>query len=86
MHRIVFIFTHASSNLSLYYDIELKERLTNDTTGGMPIPTTTILTKNKIFIPIIPELEEYFDIKVGGKEFFVRHDIITDFTKEKDIQ
>jgi len=83
MHRIVFIFTHASTNLSLYYDIELKERLTNDSTGGMPIPTTTILTKNKIFIPIIPELEEYFDIKVGGKEFFVRHDIITDFTKEK---
>jgi molecular chaperone HtpG len=86
MHRIVFIFTHASSNLSLYYDIELKERLTNDTTGGMPIPTTTILTKNKIFIPIIPELEEYFDIKVGGKEFFVRHDIITDFVKDKGGQ
>lgn len=86
MHRIVFIFTHASSNLSLYYDIELKERLIDDSTGGMPIPTTTILTKNKIFIPIIPELEEYFDIKVGGKEFFVRHDIITDFTKEKKPQ
>ena len=80
MHRIVYIFTHASRNLSLYYDIELKERLMNDTTGGMPIPATTILTKDKIFIPIIPELEEYFDIKEGSKEFFVRHDIITDFS------
>ncbi len=80
MHRIVYIFTHASSNLSLYYDIELKERLMNETTGGMPIPTTTILTEDKIFIPIINELEEYFDIKEGKKEFFVRHDIITDFS------
>ena len=80
MHRIVYIFTHASSNLSLYYDIELKERLMNDTTGGIAIPTTTILTEDKIFIPIIDELVEYFDIKVGRKEFFVRHDIITDFS------
>ncbi len=80
MHRIVYIFIHASNNLSLYYDIELKERLMNETTGGKPIPTTTILTENRIFIPIINELEEYFDIKEGRKEFFVRHDIITDFS------
>jgi len=80
MHRIVYIFTHASSNISLYYDIELKERLMNEATGGTPIPTTTILTEDKIFIPIINELEEYFDIKEGKKEFFVRHDIITDFS------
>jgi molecular chaperone HtpG len=82
MHRIVYIFTHASSNLSLYYDIELKERLMNEATGGMAIPTTTILTEDRIFIPIIDELVEYFDIKEGRKEFFVRHDIITDFSTE----
>lgn len=82
MHRIVYIFTHASSNLSLYYDIELKERLMNETTGGTAISTTTILTKDRIFIPIIDELVEYFDIKEGRKEFFVRHDIITDFSTE----
>ena len=80
MHRIVYIFTHSSNNLSLYYDIELKEKLRNDTTGGIAIPTTTILTDGKIFIPVIDELIEYFDIKEGKKEFFVRHDIITDFS------
>lgn len=79
MHRIVYIFTHASSKISLYYDIELKERLMDNTTGGLAIPTTTILTEGKVFIPVINELEEYFDIKEGKKEFFVRHDIITDF-------
>ena len=81
MHRIVYIFTHASRNLSLYYDIELKERLMNEATGGTAIPTTTILTENRIFIPIIDELVEYFDIKEGRKEFYVRHDIITDFSE-----
>lgn len=81
MHRIVYIFTHASGKLSLYYDIELKERLINETTGGVPIPTTTILTKDKIFIPVINELVEHFDIKEGRKEFFVRHNIITDFSE-----
>lgn len=81
MHRIVYIFTHASSNLSLYYDIELKERLLNESTGGRPIPTTTVLTQNKIFIPVIDELVEHFDINEGRKEFYVRHDIITDFSK-----
>lgn len=81
MHRIVYIFTHASSNLSLYYDIELKEQLVNESTGGRPIPTTTIITKDRIFIPVIDELASYFDIHEGRKEFYVRHDIITDFQK-----
>lgn len=79
MHRIVYIFTHASNKISFYYDIELKEKLMDNATGGMAVATTTILTEGKVFIPIINELEEYFDIQDGYKEFFVRHDIITDF-------
>lgn len=79
MHKVVYIFTHASNKLSLYYDIELKEKLADDTTGGKPIPTTTIITENRIFIPIINELNSYFEIKEGTKEFYVRYDIITDF-------
>lgn len=78
MHRIVYIFTHASNKLSLYYDIELKERLMNNDTGGKAIPSTTIITDGAIFIPILQELEDYFDITEGSKEFFVRHDIIMD--------
>lgn len=80
MHRIVYIFTHASKKISFYYDIELKERLMDNTTGGIAVTTTTILTDGKIFIPIINELEAYFNIQDGYKEFFVRHDIITDFS------
>ncbi len=79
MHKVVYIFTHASNNLSLYYDIELKERLADESTGGKAIPTTTIITENRIFIPIITELNSYFDIHEGTKEFYVRYDIITDF-------
>jgi molecular chaperone HtpG len=79
MHKVVYIFTHASNKLSLYYEIELKERLSDESTGGRAVQTTTIITENKIFIPIIPELYSYFDIKDGTKEFFVRYDIIADF-------
>jgi molecular chaperone HtpG len=78
MHKVVYIFTHASNNISLYYDIELKEKLSDESTGGKAIPSTTIITENKLFIPIIPELNSYFEIKEGTKEFYVRYDIITD--------
>ncbi|MBL7854759.1 MAG: ATP-binding protein [Cyclobacteriaceae bacterium] len=80
MHKVVYIFTHASNNLSLYYDIELKEKLSDESTGGKAVPTTTIITENRIFIPIITELNSYFDIHEGTKEFYVRYDIITDFS------
>ncbi|MCM4168056.1 Chaperone protein HtpG [Arenibacter antarcticus] len=81
MHKVVYIFTHASNNLSLYYDIELKEKLSDESTGGKAIPTTTIITENRIFVPIITDLTNYFDIHEGRKEFYVRYDIITDFNK-----
>lgn len=81
MHKIVYIFTHASNQLSLYYEIELKERLTDESTGGKAIPTTTIVTASKIFIPIISELDSYFEIISGAKEFFVRYDIIAEFNE-----
>jgi molecular chaperone HtpG len=79
MHKVVYIFTHASNKLSLYYDIELKEKIGDNSTGGKSIPTTTIVTNNKIFIPIVAELVPHFDINEGTKEFYVRYDIITDF-------
>lgn len=84
MHKVVYIFTHASNRLSLYYDIELKERLSDESTGGKPVQTTTIITKDRIFIPIIPELNDYFDIKEGTKEFYVRYDLITDITANEN--
>lgn len=77
MHKIVYIFTHASNSITLYYDIELKEKLNEEMTGGIAISSTTIITKNRLFVPIVPEMIPYFDIKKGNKEFYVRYDIIS---------
>ena len=76
MHRIIYIFTLLSGSLTLYYDMELKTKLEKDMTGGKAITTSTIITKNRIFVPIIPEMEEYFDMKEGNRKFVVRFDDI----------
>ncbi len=67
MHRVVYIFTHASNKLSLYYDLELKERLGNEATGGSQIPTTTVVIANQIYIPIPNDLRDYFEITAWSK-------------------
>jgi molecular chaperone HtpG len=76
MHRVIYIFTDATGDLSLYYDIELKEPLEDATTGGSLIPTTTIVTKDRIYVPVPKVLEEAFRITTGAKEFYVRFDTI----------
>jgi molecular chaperone HtpG len=75
-HRVIFIFTNATGDLSLYYDIKLKDPLETQTTGGAMFPTTTIVTKNRIYIPIPKPLEPAFQINDGAKEFYVRFDTI----------
>jgi len=82
MHKIVYIFTHASGRITMYYDIELKERLSSELTGGRPIKTTTIISKNRIFVPIIDELMPYFEIKQNSLSFYVRYDILSDLKAE----
>lgn len=77
MHKIIYIFTHVSSNLTLYYDIDLMKKLDGDATGGRMIPTATIVTKNRIFIPVIPEMDDYFNIKGGQLKFSVRFDAVS---------
>lgn len=74
MHKIIYIFTHASSNLTLYYDIDLEKKLEGNATGGRMIPSATIITKERIFIPVIPEMDNYFNIKGGQLKFSVRFD------------
>lgn len=82
MHKIVYIFTHASGQLTLYYEIELKNnRLADGMTGGQQMPTTTVLSKNRIFVPVEPSLIPYFDFKEEKLEFYVRYDLISDFNE-----
>lgn len=75
-HRVIYIFTDATGELSLYYDIKLKEPLETQTTGGAMFPTTTIVTKNRIYVPVPKVLEPAFKITEGAKEFYVRFDTI----------
>lgn len=75
-HRVIYIFTDATGGLSLYYDIELKTPLETEQTGGAMFPTTTIVTKNRVFVPVPKALEPAFQITDGDKEFYVRFDTI----------
>ena len=75
-HRVIYIFTDSTGELNLYYDLKLKEPLKTETTGGAMFPTTTIVTKDRIFVPVPRELESAFRISNGSKEFFVRFDTI----------
>lgn len=75
-HRIVYIFNHASGRLTLYYDIELKAPLQTPDAAGTAIPSTTLFTKNRIFIPVPDLLVPEFRIAEGSKEFYVRFDVV----------
>lgn len=75
-HRITYIFTDETGQISLYYDIELRTPLDTDQTGGGMFPTTTIVTGNRIFVPVPTSLEQAFQASRGTKEFYVRFDTI----------
>jgi molecular chaperone HtpG len=76
-HRVIYIFTDASGRLTLYYDIELHEPLDDKTAGGGMFPTTTLITKDRIYVPVPDALIESFRITEGAKEFYVRFDTIS---------
>jgi molecular chaperone HtpG len=76
--RIIFIFTHASERFSLYYDVEILED-TGKVTGGGVFPTTTILTKRRIFIPVPENLKQFFELEEGKRKFYVRFDTISSY-------
>lgn len=76
MHKIIYIFTHINNKLTLYYDIDLEKKLFQNSTGGKEIHTATIITKDKIFVPVINELSDYFNITSGQLKFTVRFDTV----------
>lgn len=75
-HRVIYIFTEASGRITLYYDIELREPLDQQSAGGGMFPTTTLITKNRIYVPVPLPLDPVFRITQGPKEFFIRFDTI----------
>ena len=81
-HRVVYIFTEATERLSLYYDIEMKHSFDRQKTGGGMFPTTTLITKSRIFVPVPTVLEPEFHVDGGAKEFYVRFDLLTNRTEQ----
>lgn len=76
-HRVVYIFTEATGRLSLYYDIELRDPIDSTRASGGMFPTTTLITKKRIFVPVPEALAGEFEIATGPKEFFVRFDVLS---------
>ncbi len=75
-HRIVYIFSDETGRIALYYDIELREALEGETASGGMFPTTTLILKDRIYVPVPELLEPAFRPVDGAKEFFVRFDLI----------
>lgn len=75
-HRIIYVFDHPSGSITLYYDIELQVPLSQHQASGMMLPTTTLILKNRLFVPVPNELENEFRISEGTKQFYVNFDTI----------
>ena len=74
--KVVFIFQHHSGHFGLYYDI-LCQNLVAETAGGGLRVTSTILTRDRTFIPIPAEIAESFLPNPGEvKRLEVRCDVL----------
>ena len=74
--KVFFVFQHHSKHFGLYYDI-LCPGLVEASSGHGPRVTSTILTKNRTFIPVPNEIAETFLPKADErKRLEVRCDIL----------
>ncbi len=77
-HRIIYVFSLDAGSYTLYYDMELKKHLDNNLTGGDQLQTSTIVTKDKIFVPVPHVLEGYFSLNDGPLHFSIHYDVVED--------
>lgn len=75
-HRVIYIFDHPSGSITLYYDIELRSPLAEHQASGRMVPSTTLILKNRMFVPVPDELVDEFRITEGAKQFYVNFDTI----------
>ena len=74
--KALFIFQHHSGKFGLYYDLQTRDLISNQSGGGVAI-SCTIVMKNRIFIPIPTSIQENFLPEEGEKKRFeVRCDIL----------
>ena len=80
--KVIFIFQHHSRRFGLYYDI-LCPGLVGAASGGGPRVTSTILAKDRTFIPIPDEIASEFRPEAGErKRLEVRCDVL--YLREDD--
>ena len=74
--KALFIFQHHSGEFGLYYDLQTRN-LISDESGGGSIVSCTIVMKNRIFIPIPTSIQAKFLPEEGErKRFEVKFDIL----------
>lgn len=74
--KALFIFEHHSGQFGLYYDLQTRN-LISDQSGGGSITSCTIVMKNRIFIPIpLPIQASFLPEEREKKRFEVRCDIL----------
>ena len=74
--KVVFVFQHHSGQFGLYYDV-LCPGLVGEASGGGPRATSTILSRDRTFIPVPDEIAETFLPEAGErKRLEVRCDIL----------
>lgn len=74
--KVIFVFQHHSRRFGLYYDI-LCPGLVGEASGGGPRVTSTILSKDRTFIPVPNEIVNDFLPQAGErKRLEVRCDIL----------
>lgn len=74
--KALFIFEHHSGNFGLYYDVQTSDLISSQSGGGS-FETSTIVMKNRTFIPVPEGLRASFLPSVGErKKLEVRCDIL----------
>jgi len=57
--KVLFVFEHHSGEFGLYYDLQTGS-VVSDLSGGGPVPTATLILKNRIFIPVPDDITTAF--------------------------
>jgi molecular chaperone HtpG len=79
--KVLFIFEHHSGQFGLYYDLQTA-KVVSGASGGGPVPTATIVLRDKIFVPIPDSIAAAFIPAPGErKRFDVRCDLLFTDTK-----
>lgn len=74
--KVLFIFEHHSGNFGLYYDVQTSDLISSQSGGGS-FETSTIVMKNRTFIPVPEGLRASLLPSVGErKKLEVRCDIL----------